>query len=476
MLEKGQALPGTTKKRVLALKQFYDFIKYEFPAKFGEAPAIQFHVAEQMLNSVLPMWTAKFNTGEAKIAMRKDYYKRSQRHAGNKSSTFKVGDVLALLRDKHFLEEQARLSKLPPDQFNEDDVTRLRRILQLKQTLGNGHRPGVCCGMMVDEYSQRVPTKDGKGYIIGVSKHKTGASTIAKLYVPNDDMDLMMKYDSIVATRRQGFRGEEVDFSRQAIQAKNDPSVPTSCLPFYTTKVGKDPKNDDMYRFYRFINNLRAKENLPELPKMTARKVRPAIATATTSLFGSDSENTRLIAMMMAHNHDTQRAHYVQRDLEDVERGVAALDATIKGKEDKFKSALKNNPFCKSDIPVGLWEKALHMLQEVWDHIESNAQLKSKVIKKEDSPPDFSDSDEIDDYIEGLRKKGGGLFHDGSKLKKKDTAHTNAEKLREKKTTKEDFVLQLLKGPVTVDSRLPKIEPETLPSGFTVKQIMDSHK
>ena len=468
-------LPGTTKKRVLALKQFYNFIKYEFPSQYGEAPAIQFHVAEQMLTSVLPMWTAKFNTGEAKIAMRKEYYKRAQRHVGKKSNTFTVGDALAILKDEHFLKEQARLRKLPSDQFSAKDVTRLRRILQLKQTLANGHRPGVVCGMMVDEFNRRVPTKDGKGYIIGVSKHKTGASTIAKLYVPNDDNILMMKYDGIVAVRRHGFRGEEVDFSRQAIQAKNDPSVPTSCLPFYATKPGRDAKNDDMYRLYIFINTLREEKNLPELPKMTSRKVRPAIATATTSLFGSNSENTRLIAMMMAHNHDMQQGHYVQRDLEDVERGAAALEATIQGKEANFKKAFKNNPFCKPEIPDGLWENALHKLQEVWDHIDSNAQLKGIVIKNEDIP-DFSDSDEIDEYVEGLRKKGGGLFHDGSKLKKKETAHKSAEKLREKQTTKEEFVLELLKGPVTVDSRLPKIEAETLPEGFTVKQILDSHK
>ena len=63
------------------------------------------------------------------------------------------------------------------------------------------------------------------------------------------------------------------------------------------------------------------------------------------------------------------------------------------------------------------------------------------MIKNEDIP-DFSDSDEIDEYVEVVRKKRGGLFHDGLKLKKKETAHKSAEKLREKQTTKEEFVLE----------------------------------
>ena len=97
------------------------------------------------------------------------------------------------------------------------------------------------------------------------------------------------------------------------------------------------------------------------------------------------------------------------------------------------------------------------------------------MIKNEDIP-DSSGSDEIDEYMEGLWKKGGGLFHNGSKLKKKENGHKSTEKLREKQTTKEEFGLELLKGPVTVDSRLPKIEAKTLPECFTVKQILDNQK
>ena len=58
-----------------------------------------------------------------------------------------------------------------------------------------------------------------------------------------EDITLMIKYD-------EPLRGVS---QLQAIKAESDPSIPSSCFPFYATEVGKDTKNDDVYRF---INDL----------------------------------------------------------------------------------------------------------------------------------------------------------------------------------------------------------------------------
>ena len=67
------------------------------------------------------MWTTRFNSGEAKIALPNDYYNGAQKHAGKTAGTFPVGDSLAILKGKYFVNEEGQPTDLPSNKFTHHD-------------------------------------------------------------------------------------------------------------------------------------------------------------------------------------------------------------------------------------------------------------------------------------------------------------------------------------------------------------------